>query len=190
MSFKSFRKYFTTVIWKDAVWSKVIANFITWILALGGATILAYITWKNWKKIKNWFAEVAGAEYSILYVTLITLAAIVVIFLLYKLFTRKKKTKKEIIKDTLSRYNSMLSEDGSIMFRWKVHMSQYKGHPVALHIVKVCQLHNPPLKFDDYCKDPNCKNYKQRVDDYHIQNFIESCLLEEWYKLGGTIGDI
>ncbi|WP_265130261.1 hypothetical protein [Chryseobacterium oranimense] len=73
------------------------------------------------------------------------------------------------------------------MMKWSVHFNTY-GKPFVSDVSCFCMLHGDlPLKFlFNKCPNINCKNSKNELDEYAMENIAESIVLDEWDKINGT----
>jgi hypothetical protein len=160
-------------IWKDPVWSKVIATAIVAIVV----SLWAYF---NWETTKKWLLKIVNFQWNVLYVLL----AVGILFLIYKFFTRKKVSKEEKIRKELELFNTSFNEDDTVKFTWEVGIQTFYGKdPFAHNIQSFCMLHSIPLRFKHHCREYGCQNSNIVINEYDLKNWIESVLIDNYAKI-------
>lgn len=169
--------------WKDPVWSKIISvgilAFMTFIYAK-----IKSISENNsvWDVIYALWDTIYNFEIKVIYIILL-----VIVYRLAKniIFRNKNslKIKQQILKDKV---NKIKDTSQGIMVRCDVYFDVY-NKPQVFNVVAFCLKHGePPLKMSKYggCTDPNCEN--STINNYSIQNFVESIVINEWDKINDS----
>lgn len=166
-------------IWKDAVWSKVIASSI-----IGSAIIIW--SYFNVEQAKTILKDIISFKVDLLNV-IILIVIFYVIHRLIKYFKLKKPTQKELYIENLKRFNSMDNSKGTLHYTWQVGFSEYTQKPFAYNITCFCKFHEFPLRFKYNCNDTKCENNKFYVSESELKNWIESALYDDWRRLNGNL---
>jgi hypothetical protein len=162
-------------IWKDPVWSKVIAVGIIAIISL------------LYAKIKSISTEITfQAALQGLINTKIRVIYVLAIILLYLVLRQVLNYKdRSYIKkhDTIRKYNKYLHPQLGILFRWNVYFDD--DTPSISDLTPFCTKHDgPPIRFiNNRCPMPGCENSRQAFDNLGVTNIIESDLIDRWDKL-------
>jgi len=162
-------------IWKDPVWSKVIAVGIIGFISL------------IYAKIKSASSDISfiDALKGILdiKISVVYTLAIILGFLILRRFFIKKEGYYSTTQEKLRKFNKTTDPNTGILFKWGVYFD-YET-PFIADLTAFCTKHNgPPIRFiDNRCPIQGCENSRNRIDNYAVKNFIESDLIDRWEKI-------
>lgn len=172
-------------IWKDPVWSKVISVIIIGIAGLIYAKINSIYENETFKdSILNLLSHKIELKYLLIFIIIF----LILQFSFKKIFVANKNIDRNDIKrEKLKSVNKIIDKDAGLMIKWNVHFST-SGKPFVSEVKCFCILHGSmPIKFLwNKCPSNNCKNSEQEINEYYIENFAESIVLDEWDKINGT----
>ena len=173
-------------VWGDSVWSKVIANGISYVL---GGILLFIGFWikSKYDNVSVWQNLNTAYEYPIKsgWVA-IGFLSILVLRLIYSIVKNKNKkqpatklSKTQANKDELRQFTKYNDDKLDIVFRWRVWFDNNTPH--ATDITYYCNKHPTPLKFGGQgCIDSDCKNSKITMNGNNTKLAIESLLQHEY----------
>ena len=161
-------------IWKDPVWSKVIAVGIIALISL------------IYAKIKSVSDEISfvDALKSLLDIKISVVYAIgiIIAFLILRRLFKKKDGYYSAKQEKLRQFNKTTDPNTGIQFKWGVYFDY--DTPFIGDLTAFCTKHDgPPIRFmNDRCPIQGCENSNNRIDNYAVKNFIESDLIDRWEK--------
>jgi hypothetical protein len=160
-------------IWKDPVWSKVIAGII---LALGS---LLFVWIKS--LIEKVSIQIVLKEILEIKIRLVYAVAIIILYLIiraiYRIYSLRGKQAR-FIKEV----NRFENPDTGILIKWEAGF--LNDTPMIIDLSLFCTRHeNIPIRFVDYkCPMPDCVNSIQYRDKRLDINLIESILINSWER--------
>lgn len=172
-------------IWKDPVWSKVISVII---IAIGGLIYAKINSVYENETFKDSILNLLRFKVELKYILITILIFFIVQWILKRIFLSKTKIDANSIKrEKLINVNKIIDKDAGVMIKWNVYFST-SGKPFVSDVNCFCILHgNVPIKFLwNKCPTNNCKNSKEEINEYAIENMAESIVLDEWDKITGT----
>lgn len=166
-------------IWKDPVWSKVIAVGIIGLISLGYAKFLSAIDNVTFKEALDKILEI---KISIVYV----LAILIIYWILAWLFKQIFKKEKSIYnakQQKLREFNKTTDTETGILFKWGVFFNHET--PFISDLTAYCTKHGEtPIRFIGiHCSIQGCENSRKIIDKYVVKNLIESELIDKWEKI-------
>ena len=173
-------------VWGDSVWSKVIANGISYVLG----SILVFIGFwikSKYDNVSVWQNLNTAYEYPIklgwILIGFASLLFLKLIYILSKNIFKKtslpKLSETEINQNQLRQFTKYIDDKLSIIFRWRVWFD--KNTPYATDIIYYCNRHSTPLKFGrNGCIDNDCENNDLVMNKNTTKLAIESMLQHEY----------
>ena len=162
-------------IWKDPVWSKVIAAIIFAVISLIYAKIKSVVLDISFKVALKQLLDI---KISVVYVICLIIAYLI----LYQLFKKNRGyySKKQ---EQLRQYNKSLDTEAGLQFRWTVYFDG--DTPYIDDISMFCTKHGDiPVRFmKNKCHIRDCQNSIRPIDEHALQNIIESDLIARWDKI-------
>jgi len=164
-------------IWKDSVWSKVIATGIIGIITF---LYLQFIRISEKITFKEAYNKITDVKISVIYVL-----GIVLIFLILKAIVKRiffdKKSLYNKKQKKLREFNKLKDDEIGILFKWIVYF-KHNGTPFINDLTGFCTKHNEvPIKLiNGNCPMNDCDNYRIKLDEFKIENHIESMVINEW----------
>jgi len=163
-------------VWKDPVWSQVIAFGILSLISLIIAKIKSITDNITFEQALNSLFEL---KVRLVYVII----ALFIILIVLQLFKRNKSfySRKQL---KLRKFNKMTDENNGILFKWKVSFD-FGNKPFISDLTFFCLKHgNVPIKFmNNRCPIPECENSEKIIDIPRTKNFIESRVLHYWEQI-------
>jgi hypothetical protein len=163
-------------IWKDPVWSKVIAG-VTLITISFIYVIIKSIT--SDISFQEAFQGLVNTKIRVVYV----LALIFLYLILRQIFKKKYGFYAKNQKKLLRQFNKHQDTEAGLQYKWIVHFAG--DTPSISNFTVFCTKHGEiPIKFFvDRCPVPECENSKKSFDILGVKNNFESVLIEKWDKL-------
>jgi len=171
-------------IWKDPVWSKVIASSIIGTALLVHAAIQektkAISFTDTFSRILNFEAKISSILIclAIFYISKWTLNT------LTKEDTNKKLSIYSKTQQQLQKFNKIEDKESQVLYRWEVYFDMSKK-PFISELDAFCLKHGEtPIRFmGDRCPQNGCENHRKSFSEHIAKNHIESILLNKWDKL-------
>lgn len=162
-------------IWKDPVWSKIIASII-----IGSA----YFIWAKIESYKKHISLSDVLNYGVpLFYIVIGIIVLLVAFGIYRKVTSFRSSFYTKEQQKLREYSSLPFEKEGVIVDFIAHFDD-NNLPFVLvdEILVRCTKHEFPFKFiNGKCSEFGCYNFdKPKIDYSRLKNTIESALLHEW----------
>ena len=162
-------------IWKDPVWSKVIAVGIIGLISI------------IYAKVKSASDEITFIDalrgMLDIKISLVYLFGAILIFLILKRIFKRKDGYYSAKQEKLREFNKTTDPNTDILFKWGVYFD-YET-PFISDLTPFRTKHDgPPIRFmNDRCPIRECENSRNHIDNYAVKNFIESDLIDRWEKI-------
>jgi hypothetical protein len=160
-------------VWKDPVWSKVIAAGIIAVASLLIVLLKSVVDKIPFQSTLKGFFD---GKIRILWVV----AGILLFLILRSIYQNNslKWKKRQFVKSV----KKLENHDLHILYKFTI---EFEGDYPTIENLKIfCTLHEDlPLGFIDFkCPIYNCNNSRQALDEVRLINFLESILLDMWEK--------
>ena len=171
-------------IWKDPVWSKVIASCII------GATLLLYAALQERNKaipFADTFSSILKSEIRVSNI-LICLSVFYIGKWTLGTIAKERITKEPSIynkkQQQVRKFNKIEDKELQVAYRWEIYFDM-AGKPFISDLDAFCLNHGEtPIRFmDGRCPQIGCENHRKSFSEHIAKNHIESMILNEWDKL-------
>lgn len=171
-------------IWKDPVWSKIIASSII------GATLLIYAAIQERTKAISFtdtFESIINLKLKLSHVLICLLIFYISKWTLSTVFKEKSSEEPSIYskkQKQLQTFNKIEDKEAHILCRWEVYFNT-SGKPFIGNLNAFCLNHGDiPIRFiHGRCPQINCENHRNSFSESIAKNHIESILINDWDKL-------
>lgn len=170
-------------IWKDPVWSKVIAGAII-------GTYLYIVSYVQQIKFTEVVANYWNKNIKLGYV-LSALFLFYIIKLIFKFFKSEPEPvvnlKKQAEKNFTDSHYKIIDDNAGLLYRFKTYISHYTDRPFISDLVVYCNLHGQvPEEMNSMgCNHRGCQNMNARIDKHILEKSITSYLVADWEKING-----
>jgi hypothetical protein len=161
-------------IWKDPVWSKVIAAIIIAIISVVYAKIKSTVLNISFQVALK---QLIDLKINIVYVICLFIGYLIICQLFKKrgYYSRKQ--------EQLRQFNKSHDTETGLLFRWTVY---FDGEtPFIDDLSMFCTKHGEvPVRFmENMCPIRECPNSYRPIDESALKNIIESDLIAHWDKI-------
>lgn len=162
-------------LWKDPVWSKVIAVGILGIISLIYAKIISTTEEITFSQAYQRIFDIK--------IRLIYIIGIILLLIILKRIFKKEKSYYSSKQKKLREFNNSKDPNTDILFRWEVYFDY--NTPFISKLNAFCTKHEgPSIRFiNDRCSIQGCENSRNRIDLHMVKNLIESDLIDRWEKM-------
>jgi hypothetical protein len=175
-------------IWKDPVWSKVIA---TGIIGLIGFLYVVVESLTSELSFKESFINIMTSEIS-LYLVVLIIVGLLLFQILFsfltgkiRILTKEEKNLNRKIKAIVGNDYKYRFNDIKVLARYSVGFDDDFKKPYVYDIQLFCNNHNPPLKLvSNQCYATNeCAKMDYVINEERVRPQLESQILQAWDDL-------